>query len=346
LKGKIMKKLAMSILLGSMINTVHAQNVSVYGVIDTGFQSHNNGTQTYTRAQNNAWGTSRLGFRGSEDLGNGVEVKFMLEGAVAASNGTMGSTSTNEVFNREAWVGFASKSLGEVRFGRGDVTDAQNVESFVSQFANFGNRAINGTAVELGVDQKNVIRYLSPTVSGFQADIAYASGNAAGDTTDAAGDQKGIMVSYRQDRVRAFVGYATMGATSTAGDRDFTTYGASYDFGVVSVGAAHGRGDVNNANGAENTVTQGSVRMPLANGVALHGVYAVAKDASQSTAGEGKGYTLGVTKALSKRTTLYAAYTAVDNQANAKMYMSGQVAAPAAGGLDPKTTSVGISHTF
>lgn len=341
-----MKKLAVAAMFGTLMHSANAQNVSVYGGIDTGFQSHNNGTQTYTRAQNNAWGTSRLGFRGSEDLGGGLQVRFMLEGAVAASNGSMGSTTTNEIFNREAWVGFASKSLGEVRFGRGDVTNAQNVESFVSQFANFGNRAINGTAVELGTDQKNVIRYLSPTVSGFQADIAYASGNAAGATTDAAGDQKGIMVSYRQDRVRAFAGYATMGATSTAGDRDFITYGASYDFGVVSVGAAHGRGDVNNANGAENTVTQGSVRMPLANGVALHGVYAVAKDASQSTAGEGKGYTVGVTKALSKRTTLYAAYVAVDNEANARMYMAGQVAAPATAGLDTKTTAVGVSHSF
>jgi hypothetical protein len=73
-------------------------------------------------------------------------------------------------------------------------------------------------------------------------------------------------------------------------------------------------------------------------------VYAVTKDGTQATAGEGKGYTVAVTKALSKRTTVYAAYTAITNQANATMSMVGTTAGTA--GLDPKATTVGISHTF
>ena len=342
-----MKKLALAAALTALATSVSAQNVTVYGVIDSGFQKHDNGTGSYTRGSDNALATSRLGFRGTEDLGGGLRANFQIEGLLNPNTGSMGSTTvaTNEVFNREAWVGIAG-AFGEIRMGRQDVTYAQDIDIGTSQFNNFGNRAINGTAIELGTDQKNVVKYISPTMSGFSLQLGYGSANNAGATTDTSGDQKGAAISFTKGAVKLFAGVHNNDATATAGKRDFVSYGGSYDFGVASVGATYAEGDVNNTNGAKNKSTQGSVRMPLAGGLALHGVYAVAKDGAQSTNGEGKGYTVGVTKTLSKRTTLYAAYTAVDNQANARMYMAGQVAAPATAGLDTKTTSFGISHVF
>lgn len=342
-----MKKLALAAALAAIATTATAQNVTVYGVIDTGFQNHDNGTETYSRAADNALSTSRLGFRGSEDLGGGLKANFQLESQLNPSTGSMGSTTVaaNETFNREAWVGL-SGGFGEIRMGRQDVTYAQDVDSGTSQFGNFGNRAINGTAIELGSDQKNVVKYISPNVGGFYLQAGFGSANAAGATTDTAGDQKGALIGYDKNGLKLFVGTHKTDATATATSRDFNVYGAAYDFGFASAGINHADGDVNNTNGAKNKSTQGSVRVPLAAGLSLHGVYAVAKDGAQSTDGEGRGYTVGVTKSLSKRTTLYAAYSAVDNQANARMYMAGQVAAPATAGLDTKTTSLGISHTF
>lgn len=342
-----MKKLALAAALTALATSVSAQNVTVYGVIDSGFQKHDNGTGSYTRGSDNALATSRLGFRGIEDLGGGLKANFQIESQLNPNSGSMGSTTVaaNETFNREAWAGI-SGALGEIRTGRQDVTYAQDIDAGTSQFGNFGNRAINGTAVELGSDQKNVIKYISPTVGGISMQLGYASANNAGATTDTAGDQKGAAVSFNKGPVKLFAGVHKTGATATAGERDFTAYGGVYDFGVVSVGVTHGQGDVNNANGAKNKTTQGSVRVPLASGLALHGVYAVAKDASQATENQGKGYTVGVSKSLSKRTMLYAAYTAVDNDSNARMYMANQVAAPATAGLDTKTTSLGISHSF
>jgi len=342
-----MKKIALAAALAAIATGVSAQNVTVYGVIDAGFQNHNNGTESYSRAADNTLATSRLGFRGSEDLGGGLKANFQIEGQLNPNTGSMGSTTVaaNEIFNREVWVGI-SGAFGEIRTGRQDVSYAQDIDTGTSQFNNFGNRAINGTAIELGTDQKNVVKYISPTVGGVSLQLGYGSANSAGATTDTAGDQKGAAVSFNKGPVKLFAGVHKTDATATAGARDFVAYGGSYDFGFASVGATYAEGDVNNTNGAKNKSTQGSVRVPLAGGLALHGVYAVAKDGAQSTDGEGKGYTVGVTKSLSKRTTLYAAYTAVDNQANAKMYMAGQVAAPATAGLDTKTTSVGISHTF
>jgi len=343
-----MKKLAIAAAVAAIATTVSAQSVEVYGIIDTGFQNHDNGTNSYSRAFDSGVATSRLGFRGTEDLGGGLKANFNLEAQLNPSAGSVGSTTVaaNETFNREAWVGLSSKVLGEIRVGRQDVTYAQDVDAGTSQFGNFGNRAINGTAIELGADQKNVIKYITPKIGGFYGQVGFGSANNAGATTDTAGDQKGALVGYDDGRLKLFAGIHKVDATSTAGERDFTVYGAAYDLGYAQVGLTYAEGDVNNTNEAKNKNTQGSVRVPLSAGFALHGVYAVAKDGAQATAGEGKGYTVGVSKALSKRTSLYAAYSAVDNEANAKMYMAGQVAAPATAGLDTKTTTIGLVHAF
>jgi len=344
-----MKKTLIFAALAAMTSSALAQNVTFSGVIDTGIQQHNNGKESYVRSSDNGIGASRISVRGTEDLGNGLRANFQFEALLHPSSGSAGSSTVaaNEVFNREAWAGLAGP-WGEIRLGRQDVTYAQDVDIGSSQFGIFGNHAINGTSIEMGTDQKNVIKYISPSVSGVSLQLGHASANNAGAIADSAtaGDQKGAAILFNKDAMRLFVGTHKTGATATASDRDFVVYGGSYNFGPASVGATYIEGDVNNANEAKNKVTQGSVRVPLASGLAMHAVYAVAKDGAQSSDGQGKGYTVGMTKALSKRTTLYAAYTAVDNQTNARMFMSGQVAAPATAGLDTKTTSFGISHTF
>lgn len=343
-----MKKLAIAAALAALTTAVSAQNVQVYGIIDTGFQSHDNGTDSYSRAFDSGVATSRLGFRGSEDLGGGLKANFQLEAQLNPSSGSVGSTTVaaNETFNREAWVGLSSNTLGEIRIGRQDVTYAQDVDAGTSQFGNFGNRAINGTAIELGSDQKNVIKYITPKLGGFYAQVGFGSANNAGATSDTAGDQQGALVGYDDGRLKLFVGTHKVDATAAAGDRDFNVLGAAYNLGYAQVGVTYAEGDVNNANGAKNKSTQGSVRVPLGRGFAAHAVYAVAEDGAQATEGKGTGYTLGVSKELSKRTSLYAAYTSVDNEANARMYMAGQVAAPATAGLDTKTYTVGLVHAF
>lgn len=341
-----MKKLVIAAALSAITATATAQDVQIYGVIDTGYQQHDNGTNTYTRAQNSGLVASRLGFRGTEDLG-GIKINFQIEGTLNPSTGSMGSTTvtTNEIFNREAWVGI-SGHFGEVRVGRQDLTYAQDIDIGTSQFVSFGLMPINGTSVETGTDQKNIVRYITPKVKGFYGQVGFGSANNAGSTTDTSGDQKGAMLGFDDGRFKLFIGYHKTDATPTAGDRDFTVIGSSYDFGALSAGLVHAEGDVNNVNGKKNSSSQISAKIPLGNGLAAHTVYAVSKDSAQSSEGTGKGYTLGVTKSLSKRTILYAAYTAVENETNSQMYMAGQFTAPATAGLDTKTTTIGISHTF
>ena len=341
-----MKKLAIAAALAAMTTTVSAQNATIYGVLDTGFQSHDTGSVSLKRAQDNALATSRLGVRGVEDLGGGLKAHFVLEGQLNPSVGSMGSTTVaaNELFNREARIGLEGK-FGEIRIGRQDVSYAQDVDTGTSQFGNFGNRPVNGTNIELGTDQKNVIKYITPRVAGLQAQVGLNTSNNAGATADSNGDQRSVYVNYVAGKLQVHAGYQKNEGATAAAERDFTTYGATYNLGFASVGYNYGQGDVSTTGDVTSKNQTLSARLPLGADLALHGIYSIAENGAQATANKGKGYTLGVSKTLSKRTTLYAAYTNVDNESNSTMYLPGQVAAPAAG-ADPKTTTVGISHVF
>lgn len=323
-------------------------NVTVYGIVDTGFKMVDNGVDKFSNPIDGGLATSRLGFRGTEDLGGGLKAEFMLEGQLNPSTGSMGSTTVaaNEIFNREAWVGLSSTKFGSIRMGRSDVTNTQNVDFYASRFGNFGTNALNGTSMELGTDVKNVVRYTTPDFKGLTVELGHASGTAATVGEDAGGDEKGIFVRYKAGKLDVHAGTQKRGSTATASARDYHAVGGSYDFGVASVGVSHGQGDVNNASGKRNKVTQASVSVPVGAGVNLHAVYSVAEDGAQAANGKGQGYTVGASKALSKRTSLYAAYSAINNESNSKMYFSRQGIAPTVGGRDTSALSAGISHRF
>jgi predicted porin len=135
-------------------------------------------------------------------------------------------------------------------------------------------------------------------------------------------------------------------ATAAAGSRSFNAVGASYDFGIMHVGVSHTAGDVNNDTGKKNKVTQASVAVPVTPTVNLYALYSVTENGAYTTANQGKGYTLGASKHLSKRTSLYAAYSAIDNQANSRMVFSRQGETPTTGGLNTSALTAGISHRF
>src|SRR5690606_38078804 len=83
-------------------------NVQIYGLMQLSVDRVDNGDETGTSMAPNS---SRIGFRGSEDLGNGLKAIFQLESSVNPDERTGGWT------GRDSWVGLASNSLGTVRVG-------------------------------------------------------------------------------------------------------------------------------------------------------------------------------------------------------------------------------------
>lgn len=342
------KNLAVLALAAGLFGTAQAQNVSVYGVMDAGIQSYNNGTDTMTRMSNNLLSTSRLGFRGSETLGSGLKANFQLEAQLNPMAGTTGSsatTTTNETFNREAWVGL-SGGFGEFRLGKTDMTLMSELDTYahLSNAGNFGFHGINGSNVELGQDQSNNVKYISPRIGGLQLQMSHAT-NATSATTDAGTDKNSVSVSYEVGKLKLAVAHQKDDATTEVAKKDATGLAAYYNFGPVALGASHVRGDSSSTANITSKTTNISARVPLASDLALFGVYGMTENGAQTTANKGTGITVGAIKSLSKRTRLYAAYTVVDNEANSSMRMF-NTSTPASAGLDPKAITVGMAHSF
>jgi predicted porin len=138
-------------------------------------------------------GTSRVGFRGTEDLGGGMNANFQLEmglrlddGAITGGQAAVPSSgnSGGNAFGRNAWGGI-SGGFGEFRIGR------QVLGSFGVQANSWSAGSSNGlydagaTTAPLmgGVRFSNAIRYMSPTFGGFKGSLMLAAPETEGDTS-------------------------------------------------------------------------------------------------------------------------------------------------------------------
>jgi len=345
LKGKNMKQPLIALLLSSLCTSLMAQNVTIYGQIDTAIQSYDTKSETFTRSADNVFNTSRLGFRGTEDLGGGLQAHFVLEGAMSPASGTFGSTTTNQTFNRESRVGL-SGAFGEIRLGRTDVTMATEVDTYVGAIApNWHLTPVNGTAIELGADQNSVVKYITPVMGGLQIELGLANSNGHGTTTDANTDTHSVSARFEKNAFRLSAGYARLKGISSDAEREAITFGIGQDFGFVKLGLSHAQGDVSTSTDTTSKGTVLSLAMPVGNGVTLATAYAITENGEQVGDNKGRGFLVGGYKSLSKRTTLYALHTNITNQQNSVMAWS-HTTTPAVAGQDPKAWSVGINHVF
>ena len=116
-----MKKTLLALaVLGTFAGVASAQSsVTIYGIVDASIVSMDNGATTNgrtTRMDSGRDSASRIGFKGVEDLGNGLKATFLLESGFAADTGALASA--NSLFNRLSYVGLESNSWGGLRLGR------------------------------------------------------------------------------------------------------------------------------------------------------------------------------------------------------------------------------------
>lgn len=113
-----LKAAAMGGLLAATMSAALAQStVTLAGVADCAARSvTNDGVCSIKSLVSGSNATSRLLFRGSEDLGGGLSAGFHLEHGIALDTGN--AVGGNQFWDRRATVSVASRSLGEVRLGR------------------------------------------------------------------------------------------------------------------------------------------------------------------------------------------------------------------------------------
>lgn len=186
-----MKKTVLALaVLGAMSGMAHAQsNVVVYGRVDAGVShvtKEATGTETGSRTgvDSGLLSASRFGIRGTEDLGNGLNAAFTLEGGIALDNG--GSTQGGLLFGRKSTVGLTGKSFGTLDIGRRkDFTDeVAGAYASIGPFGTFTTRVHANNLDRVGGNRaNNMIYYSTPTFGGFRANVSYGFGESADDSS-------------------------------------------------------------------------------------------------------------------------------------------------------------------
>ncbi len=360
-----MKKLTLAaLIIGGFAAQAQAQsNVTIYGIADAGIVAERGGAAgNVTKVTSGVGSASRLGFKGVEDLGNGLSALFTIESGVKIDTGDQ---DTPGVFaQRQAFVGLKSKEAGQVTLGR-QYTMLYNA---LSQVADPFGAGYAGSAKNLfptgGVNTRlsNSVVYNSPVFSGFSVDALYGMGEQAGDTT--AGRQFGFGLNYANGPLNVRLVHnnknndvAAIGATPAVrkDKAKNTLLAANYDFGVAKVyfgyekdkGAGSAPLPVANAFGyaVAPKSSADSAEWLLGVGVPLGGGTLVAsyinKDDKQNNQ-DAHQYAIGYLYALSKRTTLYTAVAKIKNK-NGAGYTVGNNTEPGSG---DKAFDLGIRHAF
>jgi predicted porin len=251
---------------------------SVYGLIDLGYGVNEAKTGKDSKADFHSGGdsdssqlnsTTRVGVKGSYDLGSGVKGNFKFETAGITSGGKVGSEDGTPFFNRQAWAG-VSGSFGEVRLGRQDSVSFQTMIDFDFNGASNSTMATGNVGVgPFTGRQSKALQYIAPAMGGVQF---RAGVQLKGNDPAPAKDNFGFGVNYTAGALSLGAAYETKRET---GGSDFTTLGAVYNFGAFKLGAIY-------TDGGKNATGYGLSAETKVNGIALGVQYANNTDTKRS----------------------------------------------------------------
>jgi predicted porin len=335
------KSLLALVVLGAFTGAASAQSsVTIYGVADVGLQRTKlDPGESTTGLSSGLQSGSRIGFRGTEDLGGGLSASFALENGYDISNGTMAQGGL--LFGRQAWVGLNS-SFGSLKFGR-QYTPMHIALDTIDPFATgitADGSGIEGLFRPHGVRMNNTLNY-SLTAGGISGQLAYGLGEVAG--SNSIGRHIGAGLGYANGPINVQFAYqdqnTATGAVDTGNQRT-GMLGATYDFGIAKAHAAYADNRDENAAGASTARSRDymlgvSARVGTAGTVLA--AYARRNDRIGSS--DADFWQLGYTHSLSKRTNLYTSYSIIKNDG-----IGAAGGAPAGG--DISWLNVGIRHLF
>lgn len=330
-------------ILSAFAGVASAQtNVTIYGVADIGIQRID--TNAAGAAGEARWGLdsgmqsgSRLGFKGSEDLGGGLAGIFTLENGFGLDTGALGQGGL--LFGRQAWVGL-SGGFGAVKLGR-QYTPIFNALDSIDPFGTGitgDGSGIIAVFRPYGIRMNNTITYSAPSLGGFNGQIAYGLGEVAGSTSAAA--QLGASIGYENGPINAVFAYHDANTATGTGDARTAMLGATYDFRVIKAHAAYAdnRDEVGATRTGRSRDAMLGVSVPLGAGTILAS-FTRHDDRLGAGAADADFWGVGYTHNLSKRTNLYTSYSRVKNDA-------GSAIGSGAAGVDVNWVNVGVRHKF
>lgn len=190
-----MNKLAIAAACAALSSTAFAQSsVTAYALIDLNLTQYASGSvanagtlRVMNDGTTNGLNGSRLGFRGTEDLGGGLRAGFNIEQGLAADSGAL--LQGGRGWGRQAFLFLSSAGAGELRLGRQYILS----DSLVGQGNPFSNALVNNpttSVTNMGRNlplflnaprADNVVQYQTPSFGGVQLAAQVAPGEGSFD---------------------------------------------------------------------------------------------------------------------------------------------------------------------
>ena len=344
-----MKKSLVALAALAVVGAASAQSsVTLYGVVDAAV-ARETGTKfsmSGSGLMNN--GTSRFGFKGSEDLGGGMKALFNMEAGFDPETGASGF-SGGQLFSRAANVSLAG-NFGEFRMGRSLTPSFYGVAAWeLTGTANYSAVASQFDFAGAGPRQSSQFMYVSPSMGGFSGSLAYTAkpDNKVGANTFTgisastglpvlADTTKPFAAGANFAKVDANLIYATGPVTAALSYNKTQTQtanyalGGKYNFGMFQVA-----GSLQNPAGKAKGFTIGAG--------ANVGPVALVVDIARDTFFKDTNVLLEAKYPLSKRTFAYAAY--LNNGDRDATVANADGAATVAVGRT-RGASIGLRHNF
>ena len=353
-----MKKTLIALAVLATAGVASAQSsVTLFGIVDATLAYGHGSVSNKTQLTNSGYNSSRLGFRGTEDLGGGMSASFWLEAGMSNDDGQGASTNSNNqatgagaavagrqglTFNRRSTVSLAG-GWGELRLGRDYTPQFWNL----TVFDPFGTNGVGTTqtlnSIITGVTAvraSNSIGYFLPgNLGGFYGQAMYYLGeNNSGPATDKDGNGAGLRVGYANGPFN--VALALSRTKYAAGDVQQNNIAGEWNFGVARVQASY-VWDKNDAIVAKGRGYLVGGLVPVGAGEirAAYSRYKVDVVGDPTS----KKLALGYVHNLSKRTALYVTVARVTNNGGAAQALNGSVTA--ANG-NSTGYDLGLRHSF
>ena len=338
-------------------------SVTIWGIVDATYAIGNGSLTDKTQITNSGYNSSRLGFRGVEDMGGGNRAGFWLEAGVNNDNGSFGTTSTNNqatgasgggglTMNRRSTVSWGG-NWGELRLGR-DYTPHFWNHTVYDPFGTNGvgtsqllNSSLGGTTT---VRASNSIAYiygqafngnsLGPGKGLHAFAQMYRGENNSGAATSNDGNGFSFRLGY--DAGPLSLAFANASTKFAAGKIASTNLGGSYNLGVAKVSGLWTSDKISGGKKGSGTLFGANVPMGT-NEIRVAISRYETETAAGVTDGKASKTSLGYVTNLSKRTALYATYARVSNSGISAQALNG--ATTAAGGSSTGM-DFGVRHAF
>jgi predicted porin len=358
----------------------HAQSsVTVYGILDVGYVGGNSKIDNNNQKQYSGFGmsaeqSSRLGFKGTEDLGGGLSAFFTIETGLNPQNSTLSTFN-----NRQTFVGLKKKGIGAGSVGLqytpvfnlssatdpgkhngtvGNVIYRSNNNNDFIPTTSYGDVNTTGSFTNTA---SNALVFKSDKFAGFSGQAMYQlnNKNATQTATNTGGNTNqngwGLNVDYAWKKLYVGAAYqsfknettsiATASLAANVTDNQ-TLVGATYDFGILKAYAQWSNRKVTSNLNSNEYLKRSAQQLGVRSFITpkIEG-WASVGNGRFSAYGTGEptvnftGYQLGSNYWLSKRTNLYGIFGSVQNSSENSTAIAGN-------GASGNQYAVGVRHTF